>query len=351
MASHIQTTKRPSDEWIGCLTYKSMATTNPTPADLKAMVSKARARNRELGITGMLLFEDGCFLQTLEGPPDQLDMVWNSIKRDPRHRDIQVLSEHVINNRLFSAWDLMLYDRQHDRARSAGSTDAPPAVARAIRKLVRLALAADDRKIDQLLVQLGEQGWKSDAIIALLIEPAARALGDAWLADQCSEIDLTIALSMLQMAGHAVRHVQPAPAPGSEVRRYSILLATAPGETHKLGTSLLADQFIDAGWQVDVAFPDSIEALANQVRAQRPDAVDIGLSDALPRRHSLVKLSRAIEQSRLAVPASPTVVSVGGRLFAEAAVTAMMVGADHARTSVVGAVMPMADLVRKRRGR
>lgn len=350
MASPLPTKHRPSDGWIGCLTYKSMATTNPTPSDLKAMVNKARARNRELGITGMLLFEDGCFLQTLEGPPDQLDRVWNSIRRDPRHRDIQVLSEHVISNRLFSAWDLMLYDRQHDRAKGAASTSAPPAVARSIKKLVRLALAGDDLKIDGLLVQLGEQGWKSDAIIALLIEPAARALGDAWLKDQCSEIDLTIALSMLQMAGHSVRHLQPASAPAGP-QRYSILLATAPGEQHKLGTSLLADQFLDAGWQVDVAFPESIEALANQVRAQRPDAVDIGLSDALPRRHSLVRLSRAIEQSRLAVPSSPTVVSVGGRLFAEAAVTAMMVGADHARTSVIGATVPMAELVRQKRAR
>lgn len=350
MASRTQAKQRPSDEWIGCLTYKSMATTNPTPADLKAMVSMARARNRELGITGMLLFEDGCFLQTLEGPPAQLDQVWNSIKRDPRHRDIQVLSEHVVNNRLFSAWDLMLYDRQHDRTKQAASAAVPPAIAKTIKKLVRLSLEGDDPKIEAVLGQLAEQGWKSDAIIALLIEPAARALGDAWLADKCSEIELTIALSMLQLAGHSVRHLQPASAATSP-QRYSILLATAPGEQHKLGTSLLADQFINAGWQVDVAFPDSTEALANQVRAQHPDVVDIGLSDALPRRHSLVRLSRAIEQSRLALPASPTVVSVGGRLFAEAAVTAMMVGADHARTSVVGATVPLAELVRQKRAR
>ena len=350
MASRVQTKQRPNDEWIGCLTYKSMATTNPTPADLKAMVSKARARNRELGITGMLLFEDGCFLQTLEGPPDQLDMVWNSIKRDPRHRDIQVLSEHVIHNRLFSAWDLMLYDRQHERASAKSSSAVPPAIARTIKKLVRLSLEGDDARIDRLLVQLDEQGWKAEAIIALLIEPAARALGDAWLADQCSEIDLTIALSMLQLAGHSARHLRPVAAQSSP-GRYSILLATAPGEPHRLGTSLLADQFLDAGWQVDVVHPASTEALANQVRAQRPDAVDISLSDALPRRHSLLHLSRAIEQSRLAVPASPTVVSVGGRLFAEAAVTAMMVGADHARPSVIGAIVPITELVRQKRAR
>ncbi len=58
---------------------------------------------------------------------------------------------------------------------------------------------------------------------------------------------------------------------------YRILLATAPGEQHMLGTTLAADQFLDDGWQVDPAFPESEEALTNQMSAQRPGAVDIGL--------------------------------------------------------------------------
>jgi len=311
------------------------------------MVNKARERNRQLGITGMLLFEDGCFLQTLEGPPAHLDVVWDAIKRDPRHRNIEVLSEHVTGSRLFSQWDLMLYDRHQDNRNGSDSIAVPPAMARYIKKLVRLALEGDDVQLDALMTALADQGWKSDAIIALLIEPAARALGDTWLADQCCEIDLTIGLSMLQLAGHRVRLDQPG-SPGCH-GRYSILLAAAPGETHRLGPSLLADQFVDAGWQVDLVFPDSKEALANQVKAQRPDAVDISLSDALPRRHALVRLTRAIECSRLIAPASPTVISVGGRIFAEAAVTAMMVGADHARQSVIGSTISIAELVKQKR--
>ena len=109
------------------------------------------------------------------------------------------------------------------------------------------------------------------AFLSLLIEPGARALGDAWLADDCSELDLTIGLSMLQLAGHAVR-TTPTPA-ALQQSRYSILLATAPGEPHTLGTSLLADLFTDAGWRVDVAFPGSNQALSNQLAAQQPDAI------------------------------------------------------------------------------
>jgi hypothetical protein len=101
-------------------------------------------------------------------------------------------------------------------------------------------------------------------LVKHLLEPTARALGDAWLADDCSEIELTIALSMLQLAGHAVH--SRATADCIRKSRYSVLLVTAPGEPHMLGSSLLGDMFNEAGWAVDIAFPDSDESLAKQLR-------------------------------------------------------------------------------------
>lgn len=339
--------------WIGSLTYKSVATASPSVADLDALVGRARARNRDLSVTGMLLYEEGSFLQTLEGPPDKLDVLWAAIKRDARHDHIEVLSEHIAPSRLFSDWDLLLHSRLHAEPAPnlvlRAPRAAPEAVAAYIDKLVQLALDADDLGINGFIAGLAEQGWTSNAIVVLLIEPTARALGDAWLADDCSEFDLTIGLSMLQIAGHAVRYATNAE--GFRNRHYSILLATAPGEPHALGTSLLADQFTDAGWRVDMAFPDSDEALTNQLRAQHPDAVDIGLSDALPRHHTLTRLRATVERTRLVEPGQPTVISVGGRLFAEAAATAASVGADHARMTAAGASIRMAELVRQSRAR
>lgn len=348
----LQSSSREADdtEWIGCLTYKSVATASPSTNDLRSLVGKARTRNRNLSITGMLLYENGSFLQTLEGPPDKLGALWTSIKQDSRHENIEVLSEHIAPARLFSEWDLLLHSRL-DPAQPQRVPDrpAPVAVAAHIDNLVRMALSADDIGINAFIASLAEQGWTSSAMITLLIEPTARALGDAWFADDCSELDLTIGLSMLQMAGHAVRYE----ASGQSIRNshYSILLATAPGEQHMLGTSLLADQFTDAGWQVEMAFPGSDEALANQLSAQHPDAVDIGLSDAMPRQHALDRLRATIGHTRLAIPDQPTVISVGGRLFAEAAETALSVGADHARMTAAGASIRMAELVKQSRSR
>ena len=336
--------------WISCLTYKSIATASPSATDLCALVGRARARNRKLSVTGMLLYEDGSFLQTLEGPPDKLDALWSSIKQDTRHDHIEVLSEHMVPARLFSDWDLLLHSRLDKSSPSViAQTIAPPAVASHIDRLVGYALNADDIAINAFIASLEDEGWTGDAIVTLLIEPCARALGDAWLADSCSELDLTIGLSMLQLAGHAVRHH----ASGHAVRnnRYSILLSTAPGEQHMLGATILADQFTNAGWRVDMAFPDTDEALAKQLGTQHHDAVDIGLSDAMPRHHALPKLRATVDHTRLATPDHPTVISVGGRLFAEAAATASSVGADLARITAAGASIRIAELVRESRKR
>jgi blue light- and temperature-responsive anti-repressor len=335
-------------DWIGCLTYKSVATAKPSAQDLEILAARARARNRSLGITGMLLFEDGCFLQSLEGPQRSLSALWASIKRDVRHNHIEVLSEHIATARLFSGWDLLLDGRPESVAQTAATAaKAPPAMEVHIERLVELALNADDLRINAMIASFADQGWTSDAILSLLIEPGARALGDAWLDDACSEIDLTIGLSMLQLAGHAVRY---SPSPQSiRNSQYRILLATAPGEQHMLGTTLLADQFLEAGWQVEMAFPESDEALTNQMNAQHPDAVDLGLSEALSRSHAIDRLRSTVKMSRQAAGNYPTVISVGGRLFAEAAATASSVGADHARAGLAGTSIRLAELVQKSR--
>jgi len=339
----------PSTEWVACLTNKSVATAAPHPRDLDALAGKARVRNRSLDVTGMLLFEDGCFLQTIEGPPVAVAELWSSIQRDGRHDHIEVMSEHMAAARLFSDWDLLVEGRFPDQRHATSEASAvPPAMVEHVARLVELALNADDLAMGTIMASFAEQGWTSDAILSLLIEPAARALGDAWLDDRCSELDLTIALSVLQLAGHAVRY-----SPSVQSIRnshYRVLLATAPGEKHMLGTTLLADQFLTAGWQVDMAFPESEEALTNQLKAQHPDAVDIGLSDAMPRQHAIDQLRTTIEHSRLILSDHPTVVSVGGRLFAEAAATARTVGADHARKGLAGTSVRLAELVRQSRG-
>jgi methanogenic corrinoid protein MtbC1 len=335
-------------EWIGSLSYRSEAAAPPSKTDLDRLLTQAKARNRALGVTGMLLYDSGRYFQTLEGPPEALDDVWASIRRDPRHGSIEVLSQHIVPARLFSGWDMQLYSRARDPKRLSpqiGGGIVP--LADHVPLAGRHALDGDDRRLSALIGDLMAQGWVGDALITHLIEPTARALGDAWLADDCSELDLTIGLSMLQLAGHAVH--AGSGVDGIRQRRYSILLASAPGEPHMLGPSLLGDMFTDAGWIVDMTFPDDDDALTREVRARRPDAVDIALSDALSRDHTLATLRETIERTRLVTANETMVISVGGRLFAEAAATALTVGADHARRTAAGTSLNIAALIDQRR--
>lgn len=347
MSIQIENAETAPIDWTSSITYQSKATARATAADLRELAWKAKTRNRDLGITGMLLYDRGRFFQTLEGPAQSLKTIWGSISEDPRHTQIEILSEHIVPARLFGAWDLLSYHGDFARDTAVREAKACHNLTRQVPDLINLVLNGDDLGINILIASLADEGWDGDAIITHLIEPTSRALGDAWFSDDCSEVDLTIGLSMLQLAGHAVRST---PVPSALVdRRYSILLASAPGEAHSLGTSMLADLFTDAGWQVGMAFPDSNQALANQLSSQQPDAVDIGLSDALPREHRLEKLRRTVERSRFAAPDSLTVVSVGGRLFADAAATAESVGADYARKTVAGTSIQIAELIKQKR--
>ncbi|MEM7688549.1 MAG: BLUF domain-containing protein [Pseudomonadota bacterium] len=336
------------DAMIGCLTYQSQAAAEPSSNELEQLVERARTRNRRHGVTGMLLYEDGRFVQTLEGPPQGLNVIWSSIQRDERHKDIEVLSQHLVSGRIFSDWDMLLYRKLDQTPKSfLERLRQRNPLAKHIPLLVKLALDANEPALNDMFARLTEKGWAGDDIVRDLLEPAARAMGDAWLADECSEFDLTLGLGMLQMAGHAVRYrTNPDELRGSQ---YTILLASAPGEPHIFGPSLLADQLTDAGWSVEMVFPTSNEALQNQLNEQQPDAVDIALSDALPRHSKVSRLRETVEQSRWSVSDHPLVVSVGGRLFAEAAATAEIVGADHARQSIAGTRLSLRELVERTR--
>jgi hypothetical protein len=70
------------------------------------ILSVARRRNAQLGITGALMFNSGCFLQTLEGTRDPLMDLFAHIKRDKRHDEVSMLSCEPITERAFGNWSM-----------------------------------------------------------------------------------------------------------------------------------------------------------------------------------------------------------------------------------------------------
>lgn len=88
------------------LVYVSAATARFTEAELRAMLIRFRERNEASGITGMLLYHDGDFIQLLEGPEAIVGGVMDRIERDPRHTRVIRLLEGSAQERSFAGWSM-----------------------------------------------------------------------------------------------------------------------------------------------------------------------------------------------------------------------------------------------------
>ena len=106
------------------LTYLSSAVLPWSDQQLEDMLLVARPRNQGIGVTGMLLYSNGNFMQTLEGPADPVDARFTSIDADPRHRGLFILSREEIRERRFADWSMGFSQVARDEVeRLPGFTD------------------------------------------------------------------------------------------------------------------------------------------------------------------------------------------------------------------------------------
>ena len=94
------------DEQQLSLTYLSTASEAFTEADLEELLTASREKNHSRGLTGMLLYAGGHFIQTLEGPAAAVDDTYASIERDRRHRNLIVALREPVEQRVFPDWSM-----------------------------------------------------------------------------------------------------------------------------------------------------------------------------------------------------------------------------------------------------
>lgn len=96
----------PADQTLLELVYVSNAFPDDFPrVELERILASARRRNAELGVTGVLLYQAGTFLQLLEGPADAVRHLYaDIIHDDPRHRALVHCWEQSIVARSFPQW-------------------------------------------------------------------------------------------------------------------------------------------------------------------------------------------------------------------------------------------------------
>lgn len=92
------------------IVYVSAAAEPFSKPALLDLLNKAREKNQRLGVTGLLLYKDGDFIQLLEGEHDTVKALFRTISLDPRHTGTIVLVEGETDKRLFDHWSMGFRD-------------------------------------------------------------------------------------------------------------------------------------------------------------------------------------------------------------------------------------------------
>ena len=89
------------------LLYFSIGTEqNMTEDALQEILEVSRRNNPKIGITGMLIALDNCFLQLLEGEQETVQALYEKISKDERHFKIVSIHKDLVAKRSFENWSM-----------------------------------------------------------------------------------------------------------------------------------------------------------------------------------------------------------------------------------------------------
>lgn len=345
------------------LVYRSRATVPLSAEDRKSLLMRSRARNHALGIDGVLIWGGRSYLQVLEGPAQTVARLARSIARDPRHADVDILSDAAIPRPDFSGWDM------HLAGLDAGTT--PGAEQIGLDPMLMCALGTAPERLPALLSSVAAERrrrvggichWRpeedldlrAEAILRLLIDwrgcpdpvrldvelaaaaPGLRsfvglmerctvALGGLWGRDGCD--GMAVGLALTALLGAVRRRVAVTRLP-RRPRAGRILVATQKNEPHILGAVLKAEMLRAAGFEVATAYGVAGDRIAPALAASPRDALVLVTSRVFSRRDRMGALRAAIAEAR-AVQRDLRVVA-GGSDFAADPGLATEIGADAA---------------------
>ncbi len=163
-------------------------------------------------------------------------------------------------------------------AAEAAAVPAPPVTEHQVLQFADMVLAAAVPGLIKYIEAMRAEGVSIEAVMLQLMTPAARRLGDLWLDDKLSFLDVTAGLGRLQGVMRALGQEFDGDVPG-QIHGKKILLALIPGEQHLFGLSVVAAFFRRAGWDVtfepNIAFDD----LLILARAERFTAIGLSVAN------------------------------------------------------------------------
>lgn len=222
----------------------------------------------------------------------------------------------------------------HEQARAADGTPSGPELSRAanIEELAKLVLGSNDEEAAAFILGLKDGGVSLDSLHMELLEPTARHLGDLWTDDRIDFVDVTLGVARLQRLVHVFEGLDQVP---DYDEKRKVLLATAPGEQHSLGSTIVQKFLRAAGWHVWTCATPRLDDAAGIAAREWFGVVGFSLSSDL-HLDSLAKTITRVRQASL----NPKVgIMVGGSAIARNPAWVEAVGADGTAANGPAAVI------------
>lgn len=206
-----------------------------------------------------------------------------------------------------------------------------------ISALAHIVLGDDLEAAATYVTIMKDRGLSMETLYVELLEPTARHLGEMWDQDECDFIDVTLGVGRLQKLLAIFNDTYALP----QLRdRRVFLMATAPGNQHSFGASMIEKLLAGAGWQVEVEYSGDVNQLVDAVSNNWFAVVGLTAgSDA-----QLPALEAAILEVRQHSKNPLVGVLVGGPMFTVNPALAAAIGADATAPNAPTAVLAAQKL-------
>ena len=147
------------------------------------------------------------------------------------------------------------------------------------------------REVDRLTAAGTSYEWIADVLIA----GAARRLGDMWVKDELSFLQVSLAVSGLLRINAELR--SKARRPRASTGALAIF-AALKGQAHTLGIVLAAEAFRQHGWDIELLLDSTIENVVQHTTDNKPAIVGLtaGRDDRLSEITELVSRLKSLPQ-------------------------------------------------------
>jgi len=187
--------------------------------------------------------------------------------------------------------------------------------------LTNQCVKQSDHLFEMSILNLLESDHSIECIFEQVFAPIAQELGERWLRDEISFVDVHLGVLKLSSVADVIYTLLPV----DETQNSPLVaLSATPGDQHTFGVTLAAKALIHRGWQVNVLSGLSLNDWLNNIRGESYDMVGLSLYVDT----GFTTLCDAIDQLKSDSETDAALVVVTGDFFARNPDVIAQCGAD-----------------------